>query len=360
MEMELDSVVVIDIESAIDNAKYYEYEDMVDSIKIILLETNESSMLSNIIEVVVGDEFIYTIDQYQGGRVSIFDLNGKFIRSIPKGQAPEETVSASSICYNKEYKHLYVYDIVTSKIIKFTSDGRYLSHNYLEGRQIRQIATVDTSLLIAKHYKNEFQIARIDTMLGNMELWQLGDDDYNCLINFFQSYDKGLNVSKLLDNKIYYYKNNELSPKYIIEYNIPKIDPLLYDRDIRAMSGDIPDNSYLYLGRNYELKDYLIVEMCMKGGVSKRIFYNKNNKQSWIRKVKYQSLFNYIIIDYFYKSDGNWLMGIIDTEFFTRQDYRWDGSNIGGLISDADMEKLRNVKPDDNPIIVLFKLKDEI
>lgn len=60
--------------------------------------------------------------------------------------------------------------------------------------------------------------------------------------------------------------------------------------------------------------------------------------------------------------NSNCLNGVIMPEEFLydKSEDAWDGSNPNNLISDEDMAKLKAVKPDDNPIIVLFKLKDDI
>ena len=65
------------------------------------------------------------------------------------------------------------------------------------------------------------------------------------------------------------------------------------------------------------------------------------------------------------RQDGdNWFVGIIRPEKLASTDipeeYRWNRSNLNNKISDEDMKKLCAVKPDDNPVIILYKIKDEI
>ena len=76
------------------------------------------------------------------------------------------------------------------------------------------------------------------------------------------------------------------------------------------------------------------------------------------------SITSFITIETTLSTGKNWFVGLITPEYFISKDipeeYRWDGSNPNNLISDEDMARLKAVKPDDNPIIVLFKLKDNI
>lgn len=67
-----------------------------------------------------------------------------------------------------------------------------------------------------------------------------------------------------------------------------------------------------------------------------------------------------VVVDY----KNNMFANVLYLEYFYGSeefpDYIWNGNNLNGLISDDDMEILKSSKPDDNPIIVLFKLKSEI
>ena len=38
-------------------------------------------------------------------------------------------------------------------------------------------------------------------------------------------------------------------------------------------------------------------------------------------------------------------------------DAKWDGDSMNGLISEPDMQRLRMVKDDDNPLIVFYKIQ---
>ena len=94
------------------------------------------------------------------------------------------------------------------------------------------------------------------------------------------------------------------------------------------------------------------------------LFTNKKTGKSVCRKDKPHSVVGYFDIETVLTNGNNWFVGIIRPENLTSdavlEEYRWDGSNPNNLISDEDMAKLKAVKPDDNPIIVLFKLKDDI
>lgn len=67
----------INISSALENNDLI-ISDIVDSVKIIVLETTEKSILSSINQVIIGDNFIYIRDNYESGGVAIFKKDGSW------------------------------------------------------------------------------------------------------------------------------------------------------------------------------------------------------------------------------------------------------------------------------------------
>ena len=150
----------------------------------------------------------------------------------------------------------------------------------------------------------------------------------------------------------------------MIRYPMANIDYSKYAR-MSDLERDIPEKEYLFEGEYLETQDHLYLHLNTNNYKVKELVYNKKTAKSYCLVLKQQSLTSFVQIEtascY---TRSNWLVGIIRPENFVSEDisqqYRWDGSNPNNLISDEDMSKLKAVKPDDNPIIVLFKLKDDI
>ena len=108
-------------------------EDMISKLEITILESNDLSLVSEINQIIINDEYIYIRDRFQNGGVVIFDINGKFVRRLTHGQAPEEIVIARSIFYDESTGYLYVYDDTSGKVLKLTKDGAFVSTSYIDG-----------------------------------------------------------------------------------------------------------------------------------------------------------------------------------------------------------------------------------
>ena len=60
-------------------------------------------------------------------------------------------------------------------------------------------------------------------------------------------------------------------------------------------------------------------------------------------------------------STGDIFYGCISPERISeKSEWNWNGINPNNLLSDEDMVTLKNAKEDDNPIIVIYKLKTDI
>ena len=108
-----------------------------------------------------------------------------------------------------------------------------------------------------------------------------------------------------------------------------------------------------------DLAKSLNTKFAIRGLRAVSVYYDKSNGKVWSYKTKSHSFANKLMPRGVYDYNTNVFFSILRPEFFckTDTDYSWDGTNMDGKISDEDMEKLRSIKPDDNPVIVLYKLK---
>ena len=102
-----DTTQVIDLSEVLSSDTLH-LTDIVDELKLIKLQTNDSSVLGKISHVIFGDSCIYIHDNYNGGGVAIFDSEGHFIRRLPFGNGPNDVYSVFDIAYDFQRKHLLV------------------------------------------------------------------------------------------------------------------------------------------------------------------------------------------------------------------------------------------------------------
>lgn len=340
------------------------FDDMIDSIKIIPLETITPSLVSErISSICFSPQNIFVNDHRN---VIIFTQQGKFVKTLEKGQGPNEVGFPEAMSYDEKNGFLYVYDGMSRKIMKYTQGGDYLSYHVVNAI-IRDLSVSDTLTLIAQHGRNGIFAISIGDTIGNFhKYFVMGEDTYPFVFDkYILPFNGGFNIKKLLDNKIYIFRNDSIYAKFSLKYPVPNIDFSQY-RKLSELESTLQKGEFLFTGNFIETNDYLFTIFRTNGFRTKELFTNKKTGRSICRLFNPHSLISciHLDIDHILISNDNWFLGIIRPEIFTSdavlEEYRWDGSNPNNLISDEDMAKLKAVKPDDNPIIVLFKLKDDI
>ena len=353
-----------DLTEALQNKSVSFLDDMIDSIKIIPLDSDQQSLFSMIWNIEVSSKNIYIQDN---SRIIIFNQLGKFIKSLDKGPGPKEIGHPRAMSFDEKTKCLYVYDGIGSKIMKFTEEGHFLSYYPMPSLPIRDIAVSDTLLFFAHHgMNNNFAISVGDTVFNNINTYVFGSDHYFFLFRkYLMPYDGGFNVKKLLDNKIYYLKDTLVRAKYLLKYPMMNVQYSQYN-SINELDSDIPADEFLFSGDYLESKDYLFTIFKTNGfdsGFSfKTLLTHKATGKSVCFEGKPHSLISFISIESIVCGNNNWFVGIIYPESFAAtkidNEYYWDGSNPCNLLSEDEMRKLRAVDEEDNPIVVLFKLKE--
>lgn len=358
----VDSSEVIDL-SDVGSHICTAFDTLVTSIRIISLETKESSIVSDMKQVVTTSDYIYILDRYKNGSVIVFRSDGSFVKRLPNGPAPHEICRANRIFYEPKDSILYVHDDGSQKIAKFSYKGDFINYDTIPLIFIDFAVLNDMYVLIQPSFQSlthEFSVCVVDSM--GVDYWVIGDDyPKNLLYPYSQSIENGILIMKPRDNYIYCYDRHSVYKRYKIVTN-STFDYSKYDKfDIKNY--DLSSDNFYYTNGFTETKDYQLMPVMHKLGEPVFAVRQKKNGNAWFENKKNRLFYAfasecYGVHDY----ENNYLSGIILPEEYLSiiSKREWDGFNPNNLISDEDMAKLKAVKPDDNPIIVLFKLKDDI
>lgn len=364
--VEANSAEIITIPDAFDVRQ--PLDNLMNDLSVVILETTPESVLGKIESVVVTSSNIYVNDYALNYGPAVFDIDGKFIKRLPHGQAPCEIGATGNIFFDASDDTFCVYDAGNHKLVKYDKNGDFIDFHYFE-YLLSDFAIVDSSILsLQPSYQNpvdEITIIKDDTIREKVTLWQLGKEKYDLSKTcYFQPCDDGIIINLPYDNNIYLYKNDSIRIKYKV-VNKSKIDMSAFEKEWDMLKS-IEDDDYVYCGDCIESANYQYLKYVTKepiGAVSAYMIRNKNTKAITPRIDRGNSIIDLIKIYGFQKEHKDVFVGVIESSVLREHpnpQYRWDGSNPNNLISDEDMAKLKAVKPDDNPIIVLFKLKDDI
>lgn len=359
-DIDIDPTKVFDVSETVNSDPDYFFEDLISEIKIIQFETKEESIISEIYRAIFTDKYIYIMDVHKN--IKIFDTNGKFVKKISKGQGPNEIAIPTSIFFDKGKQTFNVADQGNSKISIFSPDGQLIENKYHTTCVNDCVFDKDKILVYMEGAVFSDRNARIDivdTLFKEESVWNLGTEPFN--IGFptnFQEIDNGFNIKRHLSNCLYSYKDGIVEKKYAFtdsrsKYNINQYKELINLRD------ELSRSEYLCTGKTLESKDYLYSEFYNNSmPINTQILINKNTGKQ--KKIKYQN-FLAISVNIADVSDyeNNWFWTTIPADWINGVQKANGIVNPNNLISDEDMEKLKNAKEDDNPLIALFKIKFE-
>lgn len=343
------------------SSDYYETADILDSMKIILLETNNLSLIGNPYQVILTDKRIYIRDDYQEFGLIIFDSNGKYLKRIERGNGPGEFARIVKIGFDQYRQELLV--LTNPLLIKYDMDGNYLSTIQLDYPADNIVGCTEDCYLLSKVY-------------GHQCYGYDGLDDYSLLVS-----DKDGNLEQM-----FMPYNNTVIPGHIGSYaNEDKIvvgvshcdsmfyfqnDSLYYFRKIDITSKKLDINQFKSF--NDYIKDYLskeeVSELCfdgrffetishvvmplLSGQTTYEIFMDKHTRK--VCSGRYQR----------YYSDETIAIstpiGVSDGWFYalgSPADYKHGSLTNPKYLSREDVAKLESLSPDDNPYIMFYKLK---
>lgn len=127
------------------NAQEISASDLDAQIEKIQLETTEESLIADIIDLVMTDEYIFILTSTP--KVFQFAKDGKFIREISmQGNGPGEYKYAYSIFVNEQTKSLFLNQMY-GRILEFDFDGAYKGEHKNTASMSKFILLPDNNLL---------------------------------------------------------------------------------------------------------------------------------------------------------------------------------------------------------------------
>lgn len=121
----LSGILEVNMRESIQKSEKISMKDDVESIEYIPLETNDSCLISNLLNLQISNKFMF---MYNGktGQIFQFDRKGKFIRHIGnEGNGPGEYGMVTELSVNDEKQELTVFQYGALPLV-YSFDGTYL------------------------------------------------------------------------------------------------------------------------------------------------------------------------------------------------------------------------------------------
>lgn len=370
--------------------------DIVDTIKIVALETTPESILAGVGPIRIYGNRIVNRDMNEG--VAIFDINGKYIKHIRRGQGPGEI----NACCDFDADNQYLYILQLDKISKFTLDGEFVDNYPLHEKYmscIDNLKKIDDGYLLSKRpYSDEmsYEVFHLDENINEKNHFVFEHKLRFCGQSGFMMMDGRIVYYMPMCNTIYQFDGKTFSPYCILNY--PK-----HENTFENYSGvtDPHDffkkycipGKYFFSGHMCQASNILYISFWDNVPSVPRIAYvdTQNGKfrtqgHPSDRDKPYENLLYYCggfgcsYNDYFvrYISPEYYLKDIselldqhvakvekefmeehnIDKTQIIREEKDKDWFSKLEHISAEDVLKLKNAKAEDNPLLVFIKFKN--
>ena len=350
--------VVINLAKAIsESPKEIMLNELASDIRYVPLETTDDCLMNN--------EFY--IMQYAGEDIITsgifhFDKNGKFLNKIgSKGQGPEEYLQDLFAFGDWKNKLLYVQNWTTLTCYGF--DGTFVRSIPTPQLNMGAAGLFDENHILYSNdiyyadKANPIQLYMVDSQNGKtVSKWRGHLEEnkkYGMILtsrDFMYNYDNSLFYKPALENVIF----KILSPKK--RQLVYKFDCSGKDIDVSADEVD-PKKRFQFLSVYWakETAQYLFVNYGMKN-ISRLGIYDKEKKTFTNVTIKDNLAGGYDIHPAWTSDDNHLLMVYYAGGLLQDKEKRYSTGLLPERKKELD-ELLKNIKEDDNPVVILVTLK---
>lgn len=357
----VDRSIPIDINKFTEEKVKYDFTEILDSIKVIVLDdSNEEALFSSIYEVLITDKYIYIKDGSQYCALLIFDHDGKFVSKLPLGQGPGEIQKLEDFDYDEKNDMLIVKQ--PNNLMFYTSKGEFIKSEDFPFWSL-YFACTDEGYL----FYNCKKIAMAEYERGN-NCVLVTDKNFNVRFSAipivsdvtYIKYNKypihtsdGIVITQPFSDSIYCVTDTNVSVIYTLEYenkmsrriveNDGKpIDYRTFDRRIDQ------DDGFHYLGTYYENQTHQYMEI-NKGDISYDIYRDKTTGNIVGGNSYRYNLYTTPPVATPCASYKDYFVSV----FYPSKNMRYEAT----LMSEDDAKRLMELDEESNLVLILYKLK---
>ena len=350
--------VVINLAKAIsESPKEIMLNELASDIRYVPLETTDDCLMNNEFYIMQ-----YTGEDIITSGIFHFDKNGKFLNKIgSKGQGPEEYLQGLFAFGDWKNKLLYVQNWTTLTCYGF--DGTFVRSVPTPQLNMGAAGLFDENHILYSNdiyyadKANPIQLYMVDSQNGKtVSKWRGHLEEnkkYGMILtsrDFMYNYDNSLFYKPALENVIF----KILSPKK--RQLVYKFDCSGKDIDVSADEVD-PKKRFQFLSVYWakETAQYLFVNYGMKN-ISRLGIYDKEKKTFTNVTIKDNLAGGYDIHPAWTSDDNHLLMVYYGGGLLQDKEKRYSTGLLPERKKELD-ELLKNIKEDDNPVVILVTLK---
>lgn len=346
--------------------------DYIESCKVVPLETRRDALVNKINKAIVSDNKVYLLCDRD--KIYIFEADtGKFINKIyAVGQGPEEYIEITDFTIEKRTNNICTYDERKHKVFKYAANGQFINAIKTKFHGLN-IYSINDSIYGIYDNNNVLTSEKNDLLLVNNDFSKLErlyfphkekfykrplGKSYYTKHHYFNTYDDRTYITPSIYHYTYEIIGTKLKPKYNFDFgdgNIEPTDDIFFTEDL-IDSGKVFDVNY------YENSRTFFVEYALN--MTRNILYidkeTKNQVFMLDKEWKNVPLLYYIFSTKIVRAvneDEDTFMTITE---FAEDDFIKNNEhflNATDSLYLPEIDKLRKVKSDDNPVLIFFRMR---
>lgn len=353
---------------------------LLDTCYTVSLETNSKNLIGRIDEIKVVDEFIFILDSRKSKGVFMFDLNGKYLRRIGEvGGGPAEYPFPGDMAINEKNKEIFIFNGNVRKIYKYNFQGEFLGKIPLElGGYSINITKDGDIMLFCQGYSNdhlgELKNKAFYVINQEGEIISFGPTQSNDFKNVKITNGNNISVKNQeisycnkFSDTIYKIKEDLVNIQYILDFGENSLNREKFKNlKTKKFLNEIRDDDNLipnFRGIHYQTNNYLYFSFYY-GQTIINCYFNKNTSKLYASKIidfsNVNCLYSFVAKasykDYFISSLD--ALNLVDSRdnMLGITDSQWKKSSSQTMEIMNDL----NVKATDNPVLIFYKLKENI
>jgi hypothetical protein len=272
-----EDVIFIDLEN---NNSFIKFNEVVDSIKTIILENScNESFIGSIDQIVKADSLLFILDKRQNS-LFIFAIDGTFINRINEnGRGPGEFLSLTTFGVDVEKQKIYIFDIMQYKLLTMKFDGTVIREHITEDI-FRNICVLENGnlLVISSDYSKHERHGVWEASNCGSFLKSYSTVDKKNILSWtpfpsYSIYDNCITYSDVFSSEIFTITNNK--KERLLRFNLKQKLPEHYFSTEFALGMREGIGPYFLNNRIAESKDVLFLRFLSHENGSKSVLINK-------------------------------------------------------------------------------------
>lgn len=366
--------------------EFVNLSEIADSVKCIRLQVDSTDVMGRVREIVIREKYIYAMDVSQQ-YVFVFDKEGKFVSKLDKrGEGPGEYLWLGPVFVDEEERYIDIIDYrgpTTSKLKRYSNiDFQFLDESPIPDVNCNSCKRNDSYYYFATQQLNNVVDGRktnagLFVLDNQMQLKSIFDKEIETQnssfcpnIESFARNDKDeLFVSIMYDNTFYKLKRDSVLPVYTIDFGSNGMDNSIGEKALEQQMKYIEEKKGLafFPVLNMDNEEILAFSYYFKMGEDRmfresdfrqyiklkqngKVFHVKNiknNLTSFPDRLYISSYFFDCAHEVCYK---DYLVDVVLPNYYFRNK----------KISSVFVEGAGIIDAEDDPVIVMIKLKKEL